>query len=228
MKLRFLVSSQRVKEQTQEIRAEQKRSDELLLNILPASVAQELKETGKNKPVFFEDVSIMFTDFKGFTSIAASIPGKKLIEELDDIFRHYDDIIESNGLEKIQTVGDAYLAACGVPTPDPHHAVKCVKAAKQIIAYLEERNKTSDIKWQVRLGIHSGPISAGVIGKKKFSYDLFGDTINIAARFESTSEAGKINISAYTYGLIKHAFPCTYRGKINAKGKGELDMYFVD
>ncbi|MEM8896905.1 MAG: adenylate/guanylate cyclase domain-containing protein [Bacteroidota bacterium] len=217
----------RVFEQTQEIRTEQKRSDELLLNILPATVAEELKLTGKTQPVFFEEVSIMFTDFKGFTNIVASIPGKKLVSELDDIFKVYDEIMDEVGLEKIQTVGDAYLAACGLPTPDPDHAKKCVLGAQKIIAFLDERNKHEGIKWQVRVGIHSGPITAGVIGKKKFSYDLFGDTINIAARIESSGEAGRINLSAYTYTLVKNDFVCEYRGKVNAKGKGELDMYFV-
>lgn len=218
----------RVYEQTQKMRAEQQRSDELLLNILPAAVAHELKATGKTEPVFFEEVSIMFADFKGFTNIVASIPGKKLVSELDDIFQAYDEIMEEVGLEKIQTVGDAYLAACGLPDSDPDHAKKCVIAAQKIIVFLEERNQTEGIKWNVRIGIHSGSITAGVIGKKKFAYDLFGDTINIAARIESASESGKINVSAYTYTLIKEDFPCEYRGKINAKGKGELDMYFVD
>lgn len=218
----------RVLQKTQEIRVQQKRSDDLLLNILPAEVAQELKETGGTRPVFFEDVSILFADFKGFTNIVASIPGKVLVQELDEIFNAYDDIVEEVGLEKIQTVGDAYLAACGLPTIDPHHAKKCVLAAKRIIAFLEKRNKTEAIKWSVRIGIHSGPITAGVIGKKKYSYDLFGDTINIAARIESASEPSRINVSAYTYRLIKGEIPCTYRGKIDAKGKGDLDMYFVD
>lgn len=218
----------RVFEQTQEIRAEQARAEDLLLNILPITVAKELKASGKTQPVFYEEVSILFADFKGFTNIVASIPGKKLVQELDEIFQAYDDIVEEVGLEKIQTVGDAYLAACGVPEPDPNHAIKCVEAAKKIIAYLETRNESASIKWQVRLGIHTGPITAGVIGKKKFSYDLFGDTINVAARMESASEAGKINVSAYTHSLIRDTFACTYRGKIDAKGKGELDMYFVD
>lgn len=217
----------RVFEQTKEIRAEQERSDELLLNILPAEVAQELKKTGKTQPVFFEEVSIMFADFKGFTNIVASIPGKKLVSELDEIFQVYDDIMEEVGLEKIQTVGDAYLAACGLPIPDPDHAKKCVIAAQKIIVFLEERNQKEGIKWRVRIGIHSGSITAGVIGKKKFAYDLFGDTVNIAARVESASEPGRINVSAYTYTLIQDHFPCEYRGQINAKGKGELDMYFV-
>ena len=218
----------RVFEQTKEIRAEQQRSDELLLNILPAEVAHELKTTGKTRPVFFEEVSIMFADFKGFTNIVASIPGKKLVSELDEIFQAYDEIIEEVGLEKIQTVGDGYLAACGLPTPDPNHAKKCVIAARKIIAFLEERNQREGIKWRVRIGIHSGSITAGVIGKKKFAYDLFGDTVNIASRIESASEPGRINVSAYTYTLIQDQFPCEYRGQINAKGKGELDMYFVN
>ncbi len=217
----------RVDEQTQELLIEKERSDSLLLNILPATVAQELKLTGKTHPVFFEEVSIMFADFKGFTNIVASIPGKKLISELDEIFQIYDDIMEEVGLEKIQTIGDSYLAACGVPNPDPQHAVKCVVAAQKIITYLKERNQKEGVKWSVRIGIHSGSVTAGVIGKKKFSYDLFGDTINIASRIESSGEAGRINVSAYTYTLIKDQFICEYRGKINAKGKGELDMYFV-
>lgn len=215
-------------ENQKEIQLQKEKSDNLLLNILPAKVAKELRETGKTKPEYFKRVSILFADFKGFTNIVASIPGDKLIEELDDIFKRYDDIMEEVGLEKIQTVGDAYLAAGGLPELDPDHATKCVLAAQLIIAYLHERNKTHSIKWQVRIGIHSGPITAGVIGKKKFSYDLFGDTINIAARIESSGEPGRINVSAYTHDLIKDQFPCTYRGKIDAKGKGELDMYFVD
>lgn len=218
----------RVLEQTQAIRAEKERSDELLLNILPAKVAEELKETGKTQPVFFEEVSIMFIDFEGFTNIVATIPGKKLVTELDDIFQAYDDIMEEAGLEKIQTIGDGYLVAGGLPTPDPAHAKKCVIAAKRIIAYLKERNQTEAVKWKARIGIHSGSITAGVIGKKKFSYSLFGDTINVAARLEATSEAGRINVSAITYDLIRDRFACAYRGKIDAKGKGELDMYFVN
>lgn len=156
----------RVSEQTQEIRTQQERSEELLLNILPAKVAEELKETGKTQPVFSEEVSIMFIDFEGFTNIVASIPGKKLIAELDDIFQTYDDIMEEVGLEKIQTVGDSYLVAGGLPTTTPDHAKKCVTAAKRIILYLNQRNQTEAIKWKVRIGIHSGSITAGVIGKK--------------------------------------------------------------
>ena len=202
-------------------------NERLLHNILPKKVAQELRETGSVKPARFEDVSIMFSDFKGFTNIVASIPTKKLIEELNEIFSQFDDIVESEGVEKIQTVGDGYLAACGLPTVKQDHAQSCVRAAKKMIEFLNKRNETSAIKWKVRIGIHSGPISTGVIGKKKFAYNIFGDTINTASRIESNGEAGKINVSAYTYDLIKDEFPSEYRGKLNAKGKGELDMYSV-
>jgi len=216
-----------VRDRTAEVVEQQKRSDELLLNILPANVAQELKETGKIEPVHFEEVSILFADFKEFTNIVASIPSKKLINELNEIFQNFDDIVEQSGLEKIQTIGDAYVAACGLPNPDPDHARKCVEAAKGMIDYLTDRNEQSSIKWKVRVGIHSGPITAGVVGKKKFTYDVFGDTVNVAARIESASDEGRINVSAYTHDLIKRHFQCEYRGKINAKGKGDLDMYFI-
>lgn len=203
-------------------------NEKLLHNILPKKVAHELRETGSVKPARFEDASIMFSDFKGFTNIVASIPTNKLIEELNEIYSQFDDIVESEGVEKIQTVGDGYLAACGLPTLKEDHAQSCVRAARKMIKFLNKRNETSAIKWKMRIGIHSGPISAGVIGKKKFTYSIFGDTINTASRIESNGEAGKINISAYTYDLIKDEFSSEYRGKLNAKGKGELDMYFVN
>jgi class 3 adenylate cyclase len=228
LKKRQKALEQTVSERTAELVAEQHRANDLLLNILPEKVAKELKATGQTKPVQFEEVNILFSDFKEFTNIVASIPGKKLVSELDDIFQHFDDIMDEVCLEKIQTIGDAYLAAGGLSKKDKEHAIKCIQAGKKMIEYLEERNQVNAIKWKVRVGIHSGPITAGVVGKKKFSYDLFGDTINIAARKESTSEEGRINVSAYTYDLIKDHFNCEYRGKINAKGKGDLDMYFVE
>ena len=203
-------------------------NEKLLHNILPKEVAKELRDTGSVSPARFEEVSIMFADFKGFTNIVATIPTRKLIEELNDIFSHFDDIMEDEGIEKIQTVGDGYLAACGLPVPEADHAIRCVRAGKKMIHFLNERNEANAIKWNVRIGIHSGPISAGVIGKKKFAYDIFGDAINTASRIESNGEAGRINVSAYTYDLIKETFPAEYRGKVNAKGKGELDMYFLE
>ena len=218
---------EKVKKRTEELVFEKKRSDDLLLNILPAEIAKELMETGKTKPARYDEVTILFADFKEFTNIVASIPTKKLISELNEIFIAFDDIMESEGIEKIQTIGDAYLAACGLPKEADDHALKAVRAGKKMITFLEKRNESSAIKWMVRVGLHSGPITAGVVGKKKFAYNLFGDTINIASRIETAGEAGRINVSAYTYDLIKDTFDCKYRGKITAKGKGDLDMYFV-
>ncbi len=218
---------QMVQARTEELRLEKEKTESLLHNILPLEVAKELLETGKASPARYDEVSILFSDFKNFTNIVATIPTKKLIFELNEIFSEFDDIMEAEGIEKIQTVGDAYLAASGLPKELDDHAVRCVRAAQKMIAFLEERNKSNAIKWEVRIGIHSGPISAGVVGKKKFAYDIFGDTINTASRIESAGEAGKINLSAYTYDLVKEHFSCEYRGKLSAKGKGDLDMYFV-
>ena len=167
------------------------------------------------------------TDFKDFTSIASSISPTKLVEELNEIFGHFDDIMETFRMEKIETIGDAYFAACGVPETNKDHAIQCIEAAKQMFRYLEERNKKNEIQWKMRAGIHSGPVVAGVVGKKKYAYDLFGDTVNTASRMETNGEVGKINISENTYELVKGKYDCIPRGRINAKGKGDLSMYFV-
>ncbi|WP_368509169.1 adenylate/guanylate cyclase domain-containing protein [Cyclobacterium sp. 1_MG-2023] len=207
--------------------AEQKKSDNLLHNILPVKVAKDLKETGKTIPQRHQKVTILFTDFKGFTELVSSISEITLVNELNDIFGRFDEIVEEAGVEKIETIGDAYVAACGLGEGITEHAKNCISAAQQMIYYLDERNLTHEIKWRMRVGIHSGPIVAGVVGRKKFRYDLFGDTINTASRMESSGEPGKINISAPTYQLVKNDIECEYRGEIYAKGKGEVDMYFV-
>ena len=223
---RFL-DLQKAEQQAREIEKVFNENQRLLHSILPVEVVKELLETGSVKPARFDEVSILFSDFKEFTNIVATIPTRKLINELNELFSEFDDIMEAEGIEKIQTVGDAYLAASGLPEEVPDHAIRCVRAAKKMIDFLNRRNETSAIKWKIRIGIHSGPIAAGVVGKKKFAYDIFGDTINTASRIETAGEEGKINVSAYTYDLIKDQFPCEYRGKISAKGKGDLDMYFV-
>ncbi len=208
--------------------AEQKKSDNLLHNILPANIIKDLKESGKTIPKRHKNVTILFTDFEGFTKLVASIPAITLVNELNDIFGRFDDIMEETRVEKIETIGDAYMAACGLEGEITNHAANCITAAKKMLSYLEKRNKNHEIKWRMRVGIHSGAIVAGVVGKKKFAYDLFGDTINTASRIESAGEAGKINISSSTYELVKNDFSCLSRGKIFAKGKGELEMYFVE
>lgn len=206
---------------------EQKKSDDLLHNILPVNVAKDLKETGRTIPKRHKNTTILFTDFKGFTELVTSISEITLVNELNDIFGRFDEIVEEAGVEKIETIGDAYVAACGLKEEITEHAINCITAAQQMLYYLEERNQNHEIKWRMRVGIHSGPIVTGVVGKNKFRYDLFGDTINTASRMESSGEPGKINISGPTFQLVKNDIDCEYRGKIHAKGKGELEMYFV-
>ena len=174
-----------------------------------------------------EGATILFTDFRDFTKTVASLPANQVVEELNDIFRHFDDIIDDCGIEKIKTIGDSYMIAGGLPKPLPDHAERCVDAALRMQAYLEKRNDTSTVKWNMRAGIHSGEVVAGVVGKKKFTYDVWGDTVNTASRMESAGEAGRVNISASTYGLVKSRYKGEYRGKLDAKGKGDIDMYFV-
>lgn len=183
---------------------------------------------GSKRPKFYDEVSVLFTDFVGFTTIASSIPAKKLVGELNDLFSMFDEITRRNGLEKIKTIGDAYMLAGGLNDPNADHAGQCVQWAKEVLAYLKERNERSGIKWELRVGIHSGSVVGGIIGLEKKTFDLWGDTINIASRIESQSEANRINISAYTYELIRDKFNCNYRGKVDIKGKGSIDMYFVD
>ena len=225
----FYIRWRYVRKSKVSLQIEKDRSESLLLNILPEEVAQELKETGKAAPKKYESVTILFTDFKDFTKLVASIPATTLIVELDDIFGQFDDIMDEVGVEKIETIGDAYMAASGLPRENPDHALRCVEAAFRMVEFLEQRNENSEISWNMRVGIHSGPVVAGVVGKKKFAYDLFGDSVNTASRMESNGEVGKVNISQATYELLKSNpdFAFENRGKIEAKGKGEIEMYFV-
>ena len=219
-----------VKERTGELVLEKKKSEELLLNILPKEIAEELKQSGKASTKKYDSVSILFTDFKDFTSLVGTIPATTLVEELNDIFSRFDDIMDEFRIEKIETIGDAYMAACGVPEEQPDHALRCVHAAQKMLEYLKTRNEEHTIQWTMRVGIHSGPVVAGVVGKKKFAYDLFGDTVNTASRIETNGNPGRINISKTTYDLIKDIPSLSFesRGQIQAKGKGELDMWFVN
>lgn len=206
--------------------AEEKRqkSDELLLNILPAEVAQELKMKGESEAKQYDHVSIMFVDFVNFTGISEELSPKDLVRTIHQNFTVFDRIIEKYGIEKIKTIGDAYLAVAGLPAQNPRHAHEILQAAQEIREYME----SVDGGFQIRVGINSGTVVAGIVGVKKFAYDIWGDAVNIAARLEQECEAGKINIGQSTYELVKGEFQCHYRGKIPAKNKGEIDMYYVN
>jgi class 3 adenylate cyclase/Tfp pilus assembly protein PilF len=204
----------------------------LILNILPQEVADELQRTGNATPKYYEKASVLFTDFKSFSSLADSMTPQDVVSELNECFVAFDEIIERNNLEKIKTIGDSYMCAGGIPTEDDDHPIKIVRASLQIQDFIKTRNaKRLEMNlppWDIRVGINTGPLVAGVVGRKKYAYDIWGGTVNVASRLESNGEPGQINISAATYELVKHIYPCTYRGKIYAKNIGEIDMYFVN
>ncbi len=209
---------------------EKKRSDDLLLNILPAEVAEELKEKGAASARQYDSVSVLFTDFADFTGTAEKLDPQALVRALHECFTAFDAIIDKHGLEKIKTIGDAYMAVCGLPGEHPRHAQACVAAAAEIRDFVGMRmtaRAAEGASFRIRIGINSGPVVAGIVGVKKFAYDIWGDTVNTAARMEQHGEAGAINISQSTYELVKHDYRCIYRGNIAAKNKGEIAMYFV-
>jgi adenylate cyclase len=215
-----------------EIETEKKRSDDLLLNILPQEVAEELKRTGKYESRYFDKVTVMFTDFKDFTKISELVTPKKLVEDIDFIFRAFDDIMERNELEKIKTIGDAYLCVSGLPDTTTHNPMNVLKAATEIQDFIreliEEKRKENQPFFDIRIGIHTGPLVAGIVGAKKFAFDIWGDTVNTAARMEQNCEPGKINLSGSTFKEVLTRVEYTYRGKVEAKNKGEIDMYYLN
>jgi len=211
---------------------ERKKSDKLLLNILPEETATELKEKGSATPKHYDKVSVLFTDFVGFTHIAERLTPDELIHELNQCFLEFDKIIDKHNLEKIKTIGDAYMCAGGIPVSNETNPEDIVQAGLEIQQLMQkmkaEKEKSGEPYWEVRLGIHTGQVVAGVVGKNKFAYDIWGDAVNIASRMESSGKSGKVNISGSTYDLVKDHFKCSYRGKVLAKNKGEIDMYFVE
>ncbi len=228
-----------VYKQRNKIREGKKRSDELLLNILPEEVADELKAKGSAAAKHFDEVTVMFTDFKGFTQISEKLTASELVSEIDYCFKAFDNIITKRNIEKIKTIGDAYMCAGGLPVSNTTHAGDVVQAAIEILEFMQQHLKERKMQgkeiFEIRIGIHTGPVVAGIVGVKKFAYDIWGDTVNTASRMESSGEAGKINISGSTYNLVKglqdgqsEKFKFIHRGKIQAKNKGEIDMYFVE
>lgn len=214
---------------TSVIKSEKARSEDLLLNILPYEVAEELKLKGNAAAKQFDNVTVILTDFVNFTHAVENLSPQSLIDELHTCFKKFDEIVRKYKIEKIKTSGDSYLAICGLPASDPRHAENMVSAAIEINKFICERfEQLGHNTFEIRIGINSGSVIAGIVGVDKFAYDIWGDTVNIAARMEQNSTPGRINISGSTYELIKDKFKCTYRGKIEAKNKGEIDMYFVN
>ena len=215
-----------------EAAAARARAEELLLNILPASIARELADKHKVEPRYYDSVTIGFTDFVGFTRNAGNTEPARLVATLDQFFSAFDEVAARHRLEKLKTIGDAYMFASGLPDPARHHAVDACLGALELFEVAarmnEQRAKLRLTPWAMRLGLHSGPVMAGVVGKRKFAYDVWGDTVNIAARLEQASEPGRINISEATHHRVKAYFACSPRGAIEVKNKGALPMFFLD
>jgi len=232
MEIAFIGSLQKLGQKNNIIEEEKKRSDELLLNILLVEIMEELKATGKTQARNYDLVTVLFLDFMDFTSITEEMPPEELVSSIDSYFKLIDDIISKYPIEKIKTVGDAYICAAGLPLGSSDNPVIMIQAVMDVVAALNEMNekRKADGKtvFEARMGVHSGPLVAGVVGVKKFAYDIWGDTVNTAARMQQNGEPGKINISGTTRELVKHRYICTYRGRIEVKHKGQIDMYFVE
>ena len=218
-----------IKETNIIIEEEKNRSENLLLNILPEETARELKQSGSVQAKKFESVTVLFSDFKGFTTLAERVEPEQLVKSIDFYFKEFDKITTKYGLEKIKTIGDAYMCAGGLPTISKTHAKNVIRAAKEMIELINSSLKNQDdlIHFEIRIGVHTGPVVAGIVGLKKWQYDIWGDTVNIASRMESMSESGMINVSETTFQEIKDEFSCEYRGNIDVKNRGALKMYFL-
>ena len=221
-----------INKRTEDLIIEKEKTEELLANVLPKNTANEIMEKGKATKIKYNFVTVLFSDIQGFTKIAEEMNPEVLIDELDKFFFYFDSVVEKFGIEKIKTIGDAYMCAGGIPEKNRTNPVEVILAALEMKGFMQRLKETSELEgmkyWDIRIGIHTGTVIAGVVGQKKLSYDIWGDTVNIASRMESSGEAGKINISGTTYEFVKEFFTCEYRGKMPVKYKGELEMYFVN
>jgi len=220
--------SQRMQTKLDDLTVEKEKSDRLVADLLPERTATQLKTKGKSKWDKYERATVLFSDIQGFTKIAEEMNPEELIDELDKFFFHFDSVVEKYNIEKIKTIGDAYMAAGGIPEKNSTNPVEVVLAALEMQVYMQQLKSAKTDIWDVRIGIHTGPVIAGVVGHKKVSYDIWGDTVNTASRMESSGTAGKVNISGITYGMVKDYFICEYRGKLPVKYKGNIDMYYVN
>jgi class 3 adenylate cyclase len=216
-----------VRERTEELLREKQQLERLLANLMPSETAEELRTTGKASYQHFKEVTVLFSDIQGFTTIAEKTDPDRLIQLLDDLFFHFDNLVEKYHIEKIKTIGDAYMCAGGAPIERNTAPVEVILAALEMLQHLNILREKENLDWNLRLGIHSGPVIAGVVGHKKLSYDIWGDTVNLANRMETASEPNRINISGSTWLLVRDFFECEYRGKLPVKNKAETDMYFV-
>jgi len=226
------LKSRKIEQQSEEMRSDKEKIDNLLLNILPPAVAEELKGQGYVKPVFYPSATIVFTDFVGFTKISETLTPDQLVRELDSAFSRFDRVMDKYGLEKLKTIGDSYMYAGGVPLPNATHAIDAVLGALEIQSFVEqinlEKSQSGRPVFEIRIGINSGPLMAGVVGEKKFVYDVWGDSVNLASRMESSGGKGRINISESTHARIRDYFETEARGQVLAKNKGAVSMYFVN
>jgi class 3 adenylate cyclase len=221
-----------INKRTEDLIIEKEKTEALLANLLPRTTANEIMEKGKATKIKYNFVTVLFSDIQGFTKIAEEMNPEVLIDELDKFFFYFDSVVEKYGIEKIKTIGDAYMCAGGIPEKNRTNPVEVILAALEMKFYMKRLKDYSELEgmkfWDIRIGIHTGTVVAGVVGQKKLSYDIWGDTVNTASRMESSGEAGRINISGTTYEFVKEFFICEYRGKMPVKYKGELEMYFVN
>lgn len=217
----------RLRQAVRAVEEEKRKSDDLLHALLPDSIAEELKNQGVSQPRSFSDVSILFADLVDFTDKSGKMDPQTLLGELNDLVSAFDRIMEDQGCERIKTIGDAYFAVCGMPTPQPDHGYRLVNAGLAMQRWLKERNRTAVHGWEMRIGIHSGPVVAGIVGTSRYIYDVFGDTVNKASRLENASAPGRVNISGATRALLGDRIECEPRGCQPIKGAGEMEMFWV-